>query len=466
MRKLILTSVMVLALPAIMVAQRNDIYSSGVKSTVSAPVATAAPAVQSTVTSSPVVSSSFAERDPDEYNRRYNYASSAAAIDNSFANDVIYVHDTVFVENSLSDKKAYREGYMDASEDYEFAMRMLRFHSTTRLLNPRYRWTAVADIFWDPWYDPLYSPAWSYAYLDPWYYDPWYYDPWYYDPWYYDPWYPHYHGYWPGHSHTIIIAGNVGRPTDRFVPNRQLNNRWDRQLTGSSSGRVVRGATDRDPVRQAVSSRTTSSSTVGRTSTGASRNVRVTAPSSSRTSTTVRQNAATNRTQTSAERTTSVVNRSTSGTQRSAGVSSSSVRSSATVNRTTQAGTTYNRPSSTNRQSTNSAVRSEAGSASSRQSTGSTLRSSSGSSSSSSSSSSRQSTGSTLRSSSSTPSRQPANTISRNSENSSRSSSRGLGASSSSFSSSSSSFSSSSGSYSSGSSSASSSARSSATSRR
>lgn len=443
MRKLILTSVMVLALPAIMVAQRNDIYSSGVKSTVSAPVATAAPAVQSTVTSSPVVSSSFAERDPDEYNRRYNYASSAAAIDNSFANDVIYVHDTVFVENSLNDKKAYREGYMDASEDYEFAMRMLRFHSTTRLLNPRYRWTAVADIFWDPWYDPLYSPAWSYAYLDPWYYDPWYYDPWYYDPWYYDPWYPHYHGYWPGHSHTIIIAGNVGRPTDRFVPNRQLNNRWDRQLTGSSSGRVVRGATDRDPVRQAVSSRTTSSSTVGRTSTGASRNVRVTAPSSSRTSTTVRQNATTNRTQTSAERTTPVVNRSTSGTQRSAGVSSSSVRSSATVNRTTQAGTTYNRPSSTNRQSTNSAVRSEAGS-----------------------SSSRQSTGSTLRSSSSTPSRQPANTISRNSENSSRSSSRGLGASSSSFSSSSSSFSSSSGSYSSGSSSASSSARSSATSRR
>lgn len=458
MRKLILTSVMVLALPAIMVAQRNDIYSSGVKSTVSAPVATADPAVQSAVTSSPVVSSSFAERDPDEYNRRYNYASSAAAIDNSFANDVIYVHDTVFVENSLSDTKAYREGYLDASEDYEFAMRMLRFHSTTRLLNPRYRWTAVADIFWDPWYDPLYSPAWSYAYWDPWYYDPWYYDP-----WYYDPWYPHYHGYWPGHSHTIIIAGNVGRPTDRFVPNRQLNNRWDRQLTGSSSGRVVRGATDRDPVRQAVSSRTTSSSTVGRTSTGASRNVRVTAPSSSRTSTTVRQNATTNRTQTSAERTTSVVNRSTSGTQRSAGVSSSSVRSSATVNRTTQAGTTYNRPSSTNRQSTNSAVRSEAGSASSRQSTGSTLRSSSGNSSS---SSSRQSTGSTLRSSSSTPSRQPANTISRNSENSSRSSSRGIGASSSSFSSSSSSFSSSSGSYSSGSSSASSSARSSATSRR
>lgn len=461
MRKLILTSVMVLALPAIMVAQRNDIYSSGVKSTVSAPVATAAPAVQSTVTSSPVVSSSFAERDPDEYNRRYNYASSAAAIDNSFANDVIYVHDTVFVENSLSDTKAYREGYLDASEDYEFAMRMLRFHSTTRLLNPRYRWVTLSDMLWDPWYDPWYGPTWSLSYS---YWDPWYYDPWYYDPWYYDPWYPHYHGYWPGHSHTIIIAGNVGRPTDRFVPNRQLNNRWDRQLTGGSSGRVVRGATDRDPVRQAVNSRTTSSSTVGRTSTGASRNVRVTAPSSSRTSTTVRQNATTNRTQTSAERTTSVVNRSTSGTQRSAGVSSSSVRSSATVNRTTQAGTTYNRPSSTNRQSTNSAVRSEAGSASSRQSTGSTLRSSSGSSSS---SSSRQSTGSTLRSSSSTPSRQPANTISRNSENSSRSSSRGIGASSSSFSSSSSSFSSSSsGSYSSGSSSASSSARSSATSRR
>ena len=464
MRKLILTSVMVLALPAIMVAQRNDIYSSGVKSTVSAPVVTAAPAVQSTVTSSPVVSSSFAERDPDEYNRRYNYASSAAAIDNSFANDVIYVHDTVFVESSLSDRKAYKEGYLDAAEDYEFAMRMLRFHSSSRLLNPRYRWTAVADIFWDPWYDPLYSPAWSYAYLDPWYYDSWYYDPWYYDPWYYDPWYydswyPHYHGYWPGHSHTIIIAGNVGRPTDRFVPNRQLNNRWDRQLAGGS-GRVVRGAADRDPVRQAVSSRTTSSSTVGRTSTGASRNVRVTAPSSSRTSTTVRQNATTNRTQTSAERTTSVVNRSTSGTQRSAGVSSSSVRSSATVNRTTQAGTTYNRPSSTSRQSTNTTVRSEASSSSSRQSTGSTLRSSS------SSSSSRQSAGSTLRSSSSTPSRQPANTISRNSENASRSSSRGLGASTSSFSSSSSSISSSSGGFSSGSSSSSSSARSSATSRR
>ena len=184
MRKLILTSVIVLSLP-VMMAQRNDIYSSGVKSTVSAPAATTvAPAAQPVVTTSSVVSSSFAERDPDEYNRRYNYASSAATIDNSLANDVIYVHDTVFVESLLSDTKAYKEGYLDAAEDYEFAMRMLRFHSSSRLLNPRYRWTAVADIFWDPWYDPLYSPAWSYAYLDPWYYDPWYYDSWYYDPWY------------------------------------------------------------------------------------------------------------------------------------------------------------------------------------------------------------------------------------------------------------------------------------------
>ena len=321
MRRLLLTSVMILALPAMLVAQRNDIYSSGVTTTtgkVSTSVSAPATAAQPTIASAPVVSNNLTERSIDEYNRRYSY-SSAPVYDDVVASDVIYVHDTVFVESPVNENKAYKEGYMDASEDYEFAMRMLRFHSTSRLLNPRYRWVTLSDMLWDPWYDPWYGPTWSLSYS---YWDPWYYDPWYYDPWYYDPWYPHYHGYWPGHSHTIIIAGNVSRPIDRFVPNRQLNSRWDRQLAGGS-GRLSRGATDRDPVRQSINSRNTAnrttSTSVARTPSGASRNVRVTAPSTSRTSTsrsTATERTADNRTTTvrnnSTDRSSSVSNRATS----------------------------------------------------------------------------------------------------------------------------------------------------------
>ena len=69
MRRLLLTSVMILALPAMLVAQRNDIYSSGVTTTtgkVSTSVSAPATSAQRTIASATVVSNNLTGRSTDE----------------------------------------------------------------------------------------------------------------------------------------------------------------------------------------------------------------------------------------------------------------------------------------------------------------------------------------------------------------------------------------------------------------
>lgn len=218
---LILTATLV---SVTLAAQRSDIYSSAGKVETSIPApketvynAASAPAPAPAASAAPVTASDV--RDVDEYNRRYAYSASAASSGNdgnASYNAVETVHDTVYVNDG-----SYMEGYNDASEDYEYALRMLRFHGTSvRIsLSPIYWHLAIFDPWFDPWFDS-------------WYYDPWYYDPWH-PIWRYDPWYPVWRPI-PTPIYYVPGPGPVVYRRDRFIADREMNRNWDRKLTSAS----------------------------------------------------------------------------------------------------------------------------------------------------------------------------------------------------------------------------------------
>src|SRR5574344_75945 len=233
MKKLILLLILSLVLPMTIAAQRNDIYSSGSKkkadvgTVVSNTVVSAAAVTNTVYTQSSVIE----ERDADEYNRRYTGAPS----DYSYGHEAMYIHDTVFIQESVSDTKSYAEGYSDASDDYEYALRAVRFHS------PRSSVYISSPIYWDVVYsNPILDIAWGInILLDPWDYN-WYSSYYYYDPWFYGYSYrPYYYNYWydpwydPWYNNSYYYGGYYGGSSNRyhdFVPNRSINTSWDRNL--------------------------------------------------------------------------------------------------------------------------------------------------------------------------------------------------------------------------------------------
>lgn len=282
MKKFILLLILSLVLPMTILAQRNDIYSSGSNKksdggTVVPNTAVSTPIINSTVSTQP---SALAERDADEYNRRYTGAPS----DYAYEDEAMYIHDTIFIQENVSDTEAYAEGYVDASNDYEYALRMVRFHSprsSVYISSPIY-WdvvysNAILDIAWgidvllDPWDYHWYS---SYYYYDPWFYgysySPYYYSYWY-DPWY-DPWY----------NNSYYYGGYYGGSSNRyhdFVPNRSINTSWDRNLGANRRVNSVYASSSRSADRSlntgnASSARVTSA----RSANGSTSSVRVTSP--------------------------------------------------------------------------------------------------------------------------------------------------------------------------------------------
>ncbi len=190
------------------IAQRNDLYSSA--SQASKPtVSVTVPAAPVTVASTPAVTTTVSsqERDVDEYNRRYSYSSSNQDTDYSYTGDSV-VHDTVYVKSG-----SYAEGYNDAAEEYEYALRMARFHSVSISL-------FASPFYWDVFYNPWYPYGWRYGWV-------------YYDPWYYGPYYP---GWYPGPIYVgpVYMVSGVYVRRDRFVPDRRINSGWDRQLAGGA----------------------------------------------------------------------------------------------------------------------------------------------------------------------------------------------------------------------------------------
>ena len=174
MKKLLLFSMLVIALPQTMSAQDDDLYF--------VPKKTSAPQVAQDRFGMPKDTYySGSDRSVDEYNRRLKSR--------------VEVLDGDTTKSDIIDFSAEKGVYPDSLqiEDYKLTKRMTRFDDY-RLADNASFWAGYEagrrDWGWhSPWY---YS---SYGWYDPWYYSSWrWYDPWY-DPWYYgyagwyDPWY-------------------------------------------------------------------------------------------------------------------------------------------------------------------------------------------------------------------------------------------------------------------------------------
>ena len=203
MKKLLLFSMLVIALPQTMLAQDDDLYF--------VPKKTSAPQVAQDRFGMPKDTYySGSDRSVDEYNRRLKSR--------------VEVLDEDTTKSDIIDFSAEKGVYPDSLqiEDYKLTKRMTRFDDY-RLADNASFWAGYEagrrDWGWhSPWY---YS---SYGWYDPWYYSSWrWYDPWY-DPWYYgyagwyDPWY-----YRPGwgwgwswrypyyRPHYVVISGGGRR---------------------------------------------------------------------------------------------------------------------------------------------------------------------------------------------------------------------------------------------------------------
>lgn len=207
MKKLIVLSAMILALPFSMMAQDDDMYF--------------VPKKKSNVKAATETYYSGSNRDADEYNRRGKFAgSSVVPMDSAsmalhgLSPDSIYV-DSLFAERLL---KEYNE-----EENYRFSRQLDRWYGC---YDP---WFYNHSFYWGPyahgWYNPWYGPGWYDPFYDPWF-DPWFYPygPGWYGPGWYGPgwawnhwygpgWYgPGWYGpYGPGWGGGIIIAGGGSR---------------------------------------------------------------------------------------------------------------------------------------------------------------------------------------------------------------------------------------------------------------
>ena len=322
MKKIVLTSLMMVCLPFLAVAQsvEDDLYfipkkKAEKKEEVKQEVKVAVPQKQNNTTvyaapgSTVVVKDVKGNmRDVDEYNRRYT------SRDNTFSmeNDTLYIE-----EKPLNERGEWVNGFEGSQDDYEYAMRIVRFR------NPRYAIPVSSPLYWDVvyglpswdwnvyddglyayvfptytnrlWWDwrfnYLYGPGWSFSWgwTSPWYYSSWYPNYWYGGYWGggywgHHPWHHHHHypgygwggGYWGGghgwygsSAHRPgIHAGRYNNNYNSSRPNRNnYVNNYGRTNSSSYVGRSEGGRTSSSSYRSAArrgssSGRVVSGSTV------------------------------------------------------------------------------------------------------------------------------------------------------------------------------------------------------------
>lgn len=176
MKKLVLLSVLLGAMPITMMAQDDDLYFVPTKENV------AKEAEKYGMPTDTYYAGST--RSADEYNRR---AWSRVAPIDSAGNDII---------DFSAERGVYPDSAFNEVQDYKYTRRMSRFDDYSPSVA---YWEGYRDGRWSsPWYYSSY-----YSWYDPWYYDPWYYDtywgwhsPYYYSTWY-SPWRYHYGWYGP-----------------------------------------------------------------------------------------------------------------------------------------------------------------------------------------------------------------------------------------------------------------------------
>ena len=259
MKVKVFASLMLAGLPFVLAAQSNDdLYcvpkkkAETKKETVAAPKQNSqGTTVYSTsATSTPVVVKDVAgnPRDVDEYNRRYTSRENTF----SMQNDTLYIQ-----EKPYSERGEWMNGFEGTQDDYEYAMRIVRFRS------PRYAIPVSSPLYWDVVYGAFPSWDWNvyddglYAYVFPTYSNPLWWDwrwnwsiagprfsfgwgwssPWYYSSWYSPYWYggywggywgSYYGGYWGGywgpawhhHHHYPYWPGNYRVGHTAYRPSR------------------------------------------------------------------------------------------------------------------------------------------------------------------------------------------------------------------------------------------------------
>lgn len=232
MKKLILISLLIGALPLSMVAQDDDLYFVPKKKTT----------VESTTDKYGLPRDTYysgSNRSVDDYNRRmssYEPIDSASSDIIDFNGELGVYPDSLedfkltkkmerFEDYSLSDNEAYWAGYQQARSD-------LLWHS------PWYYRT----YGWYNWYDPWYYTSWHLGLYDPWYYGPtgWYYGNWRYGWW--DPWYdPLYYGYYwgyPYYGYNYAYYGIGGRSLRSYNDHAGTIN----MRSGNMNGRIYSSA--------------------------------------------------------------------------------------------------------------------------------------------------------------------------------------------------------------------------------
>ena len=151
MKKLVLLSVLLGAMPITMMAQDDDLYFVPTKENV------AKEAEQYGMPTNTYYAGST--RSADEYNRR---AWSRVAPIDSAGNDII----------AFDGKRGV---YPDSAyTDYKYTRHMSRFDDYT-----------PTEAYWEGYRDGRWTSPWYYSSYYSWY-----------DPWYYDPWYYGYYGGW------------------------------------------------------------------------------------------------------------------------------------------------------------------------------------------------------------------------------------------------------------------------------
>ena len=187
MKKLVLLSVLLGAMPITMMAQDDDLYFVPTKENVAKEVEKYGMPTNTYYAGS--------TRSTDEYNRRV--WSRVAPID-SAGNDII---------DFSAERGVYPDSAYNDVSDYTYTRRMSRFddYEPTEAY-----WAGYRDGRWtSPWYYSRY-----YSWYDPWY-DPWYYGGYWgwYSPYYYSSWYSPWHyryGYWGGYYAPRYYAGYRG----------------------------------------------------------------------------------------------------------------------------------------------------------------------------------------------------------------------------------------------------------------
>ena len=272
MKKLLLISMLIGAMPLSMMAQDDDLYFVPSKKKVE----TTGSSVRNTAERPTYYAGS--NRDIDEYNRRGKFRSSYQTIGtDSLGNDIIEFHegtgiypDTVFVDSMWMAKN----GYNDFDNDFTYSRRMSRW-----------------DDYYG-WYDPWFYGHWGwrplgyYSWYDPWYYGPygWYsswYDPWYYGyygwgypygwgrygwgyPYYYG-WYGHYWGGYPHHGYAYHRGGYDRGHTGTlgYYDRSNYGNRGQINRSGNNNGTYTRKGTTYGSGNKGLGSRrpTTTSTT-------------------------------------------------------------------------------------------------------------------------------------------------------------------------------------------------------------